>query len=106
MGLPMALLCPKAPFLAVPENVIEFKLSTPIAFAAEAIVELAFCASTLIERKVAISMAPMILMVRIMVLQFVSLNCRAWSAAVSYGDRPRPDTLCREPAVRTLRTAG
>ena len=41
-GFPMALLWPKAPFRAVPEKVIEFNVSTPIAFDAAATTELAF----------------------------------------------------------------
>src|SRR5215510_3657194 len=42
MGSPMALLCPKAPLRAVPENVIELRLSTPIAFDAAVMTGLAF----------------------------------------------------------------
>jgi hypothetical protein len=49
IGSPMALLCPKAPFRAVPEYVIEFSESTPIAFAAEAMTELAFCVAVLVD---------------------------------------------------------
>src|SRR5687767_3662286 len=44
-GLPMALLWPNAPLRAVPEKVIEFSVSTPIAFDAAAMTELAFCAA-------------------------------------------------------------
>src|SRR5688500_8359636 len=57
-GLPMLLLWPNAPFRAVPENVIEFRVSTPIAFDAAAITELAFCAAAPIARTVATSAAP------------------------------------------------
>ena len=61
----MDLLCPKAPFLAVPENVIDVKLSTPIAFDVAAMIELAFCAAALIEMTIPISAAPIVVVSRI-----------------------------------------
>src|SRR5687768_17954103 len=57
-GFPMALLWPNCPLRAVPEKVIEFRLSTPIAFDAAATTEPAFCASAPIDRTVKRSVAP------------------------------------------------
>ena len=57
-GVPMALLWPNCPFRAVPENVIELSVSTPIAFDAAATAELAFCAAAPCDRTVTRSAAP------------------------------------------------
>src|SRR5687767_15305788 len=45
MGSPMALLWPNGPLRAVPEYVMDVRLSTPMAFDAAATTGLAFCAA-------------------------------------------------------------
>src|SRR5688572_4456352 len=65
MGSPMLLLCPKEPVRAEPDKVIEFRLSTPIAFEAAAMTELAFCAAKPIDNDTTTSTATVIFPSRI-----------------------------------------
>src|SRR5262245_24881644 len=78
MGSPMLLLWPKAPLRAVPEKVIEFKVSTPIAFDAAAITEPAFCAAALIDNVVASSVAAVIVLSRIRIPPSLHVQGSNW----------------------------
>src|SRR5687768_18236236 len=61
----MLLLWPKEPVRAEPDKVIEFRLSTPIAFEAAAMTELAFCAARPIDSETTTSTATVIFPSRI-----------------------------------------
>src|SRR5688572_9755186 len=75
-GMPMALLWPNAPFRAVPEYVIEFSESAPIAFDAAATTEVAFCAAAPIGNRVTTSAAP----VSVLSIRVSSHRTRLWRA--------------------------